>query len=106
VFGGNSDSIEQLEKSFSNCELPRPIVPQVVKNPEEQLSYVLKFGTYHRPFGQSGPQKGMAVPLNPPEHCALLWWMAQRRFQDFMFLFNARREGDKILSGPRSRLSF
>jgi hypothetical protein len=34
-------------------------------------------------------------------------WMAQRTFrEDFMFMFNARREGVTIVSGPRSRLTF
>jgi hypothetical protein len=36
--------------------------------------------------------KGQAVPLNSPEHHALVTWMSQYEFQDFLFLFNAYRQ--------------
>ena len=66
----------------------------------EQLSYVLKFGTYHRPHKQRGSAKSRAVPLNKSEHLALVQWMHQREFKDFLFFYNAGRRGPKIVPSP------
>jgi hypothetical protein len=75
-----------------------------VKDPVEQLSYLLKFTTYHRPYEQHGTKKSKAVPLNPPEHFELVRWMAQYTFTDHLFLFNARRRGVSIeLSNKEAR---
>ena len=67
-----------------------------VKDAAEQLSYVLKFTTYHRPHQQRGPTKAKAVPLNLSEHLELVRWMARYEFSDHLFLFNARRRGASI----------
>jgi hypothetical protein len=106
IVGGAVEAVQQFKATFSNSDIVRPAVGQAVADQTRQLSYILKFSTYHRPFSQNGFMKSDAVPLNPREHCALVPWMAQWKFQDFMFLFNARREGVKILSGPWSRLTF
>jgi hypothetical protein len=106
IIGGAIKAIKQFKATFSNSDIEEPVLIEELEDPLKQLSYVLKFTTYHRPFKQCGSKKGPAVPLNPREHCALVAWMAQWKFQDFMFLFNARREGTTIVSGPRSRLTF
>ncbi len=106
IIGGTSKAIEQFATRCSNGEIARPVLVQQLTFAAKQLSYILKFTTYHRPFGRLGSTKSKPVPLNPREHSALVSWMAQWRFQDFMFLFNARREGDKIVSGTWSRLTF
>jgi hypothetical protein len=76
--------------------MERPIIRKRLKDPPEQLSYILKFGTYHRPHEQHGPSRSDAKPLNPREHAALVKWMSQFEFNDFLFLVNARREASKI----------
>jgi hypothetical protein len=106
IIGGTTKAIEQFGATCSNGDIARPVLVQQLTFAPKQLSYILKFTTYRRPFGQFGSTKSKPVPLNPREHCALVSWMAQWKFQDFMFLFNARREGPKIVAGPWSRLIF
>lgn len=95
-FGGKPDAIAAFENSFVNSTIDRPVMTLDVKDPVEQLSYLLKFTTYHRPFKQTGPTKSPAKPLNPADHCELVDWMAQHDFADHLFLFNARRYGASI----------
>jgi hypothetical protein len=106
IIGGTIKAVEKFKATFFDSDIEKPVLIETLENLAIQLSYVLKFTTYHRPFKQCGSKKGPAVPLNPREHCALVSWMAQWKFSDFMFLFNARREGAKIVSGPKSRLTF
>jgi hypothetical protein len=106
IVGGAVEAVQRFKTTFSNSDVVRPVVGQSLADQIRQLSYVLKFGTYHRPLAQNGFIKSDAVPLNPREHWALVSWMAQWKFQDFMFLFNARREGPRIMSGPWSKLAF
>jgi hypothetical protein len=104
--GGKLESIKAFEETFSDSGIERPTKLQTLEDLTRQLSYVLKFVTYHRPFAQIGSTKSPSIPLNPREHCALVSWMAQWKFQNFMFLFNARREGTILVSGLWSRLTF
>ena len=106
IIGGKVEAIRAFENTFSKSQLQKPTMLQTLEDFKRQLSYILKFVTYHRPFAQLGSTKSTPVPLNPREHCAMVSWMAQWKFQDFMFLFNARREGPNIISGPWSRLTF
>jgi hypothetical protein len=106
IIGGMIEAIEKFKETFADSDIEKPVLNETLEDPPKQLSYILKFTTYHRPFKQCGSKKGPAVSLNPREHCALVAWMARWKFQDFMFLFNARREGTTIVSRPRSRLTF
>jgi hypothetical protein len=96
VIGGNPDAIEKFKASFSNSELKRPTQQAELNDRPKQLSYILKFTTYHRPLGQATQEKGPAKPLNAPEHYALVNWMSQLEFKDFLLLHRARRSGDRI----------
>jgi hypothetical protein len=96
VFGGGEKAIAVFEEGFRGKDLYRPVERSTVADPAEQLSYVLKFTTYHRPHQQHGPKKAKAVPLNPTEHLELVRWMAQYELSDYLFLFNARRRGASI----------
>jgi hypothetical protein len=106
IIGGMIEAVEKFKETFADSDIEKPVLIEKLEDPPKQLSYVSKFTTYHRPFKQCGSKKGPAVPLNPREHCALIAWMSRWKFQDFMFLFNARREGTTIVSGPKSRLTF
>ena len=75
LFGGETSSINKFKRGFSDDELKRPTDCVDLSDAAEQLSYVLKFTTYHRPFKQHGPKKSRAVPLNPTEHSELVRWM-------------------------------
>ncbi|WP_338691749.1 hypothetical protein V5279_36095 [Bradyrhizobium sp. 26S5] len=96
IFGGDPDALAAFEAACSDTGLYRPVETVELMDAAEQLSYLLKFTTYHRPFQQTGPEKSPAVPLNPSEHYELLSWMAQHEFTDHLFLFNARRYGPTI----------
>jgi hypothetical protein len=108
IIGGKRTARKKFKKSFTGDDSERPVVRAVLKNPSEQLSYILKFTTYHRPHAQYGPTKSKARPLNPGEHSALLKWMYQFGFQDFLFLVNVKRQrGTRIvLSRPATKKDF
>ncbi len=96
MFGGDEKAITKFEEGFRDDNLFRPVERAPVKDPAEQLSYILKFTTYHRPHQQRGSEKAKAVPLNPSEHFELVGWMARYEFSNHLFLFNARRRGASI----------
>jgi hypothetical protein len=102
MFGGDKSARKRFKEMFQADELERPVVGAALKDRAEQLSYVLKFTTYHRPYEQQGATRSEAKPLNAREHAALLKWMSQFEFKDFMLLINARRQGGNkiVLSSP------
>jgi hypothetical protein len=93
LIGGKKSAHKKFKRGFESSEVDRPIIGAELKDPPEQLSYILKFGTYHRPHGQHGPARSEAKPLNAREHAAVLKWMSQFEFKDFLFLVNATRQG-------------
>jgi hypothetical protein len=96
MFGGNEKDMRRFESCFPDDEIYRPVRRDDLKDDAEQLSYILKFTTYHRPHQQRGGEKAKAKPLNPAEHFELVRWMAQFEFSDHLFLYNARRRGASI----------
>ena len=96
VIGGKNSAHKKFKQDFENSDIERPIIGAKLKDAPEQLSYILKFSTYHRPHEQRGSAKAAAKPLNPAEHAALVKWTAQFEFKDFLFLMNARRAASKI----------
>jgi hypothetical protein len=98
MIGGDSAAIEKFKQSFSDSELDRPFVGVALKDRPEQLSYVLKFTTYHRPHERTGAKRQAAKPLNRREHQQLVNWMALFGFPDFLFLYNARRQGSMVVT--------
>jgi hypothetical protein len=97
IIDGQNTAIGAFKESFTKSDIERPVMEVALKDPAKQLSYLPKFTTYHRPYERSGAGKGSARPLNPPEHLALVEWMAKRSFKDFMFLFHARQGVDAIV---------
>jgi hypothetical protein len=102
VIGGNKGAHKKFKQTFAGDEIERPVLRAKLKDRAEQLSYILKFGTYHRPHEQHGSARSQAKPLNPSEHAALLKWMSKFEFEDFLLLINARRQGGNkiIFSAP------
>jgi hypothetical protein len=96
IFGGSAKAITKFKRGFSGAGIDRPVQRAALIHPAKQLSYILKFTTYHRPYEQQGRNKSEALPLNPTQHFALVNWMSQYAFPDFLFLFNARRRGPLI----------
>ena len=96
IVDGDNAALAKFEKSFKDGGIKQAIEKASLTDRPEQLSYLLKFTTYHRPHKQRSGRKTEARPLNPPEHFALVRWMSRYEFNDFLFLFNARREGSTI----------
>jgi hypothetical protein len=96
IIGGGKEAHKVFRKSFEASDMDRPIVSVRLSDPAEQLSYVLKFTTYHRPYERQGAAKSPAKPLNGRQHAALVKWMSQLEFKDFLLLINARRSGHVI----------
>ena len=92
IFNGSLQALNAFEATFKSSGIKTPTHRAPLQNAPEQLSYVSKFTTYHRPRAQSGGTNAPAVPLNPKQHHALMTWMSIQ-FQDFLFLHNARRQG-------------
>jgi hypothetical protein len=93
MIGGKKAARKKFTQGFKGGDIERPIIRARLKKPPKQLSYVLKFTTYHRPYEQQSSTKSEAKPLNPKEHAALVKWMSQFEFNDFLLLINARRQG-------------
>ena len=98
VIGGQKTAIDKFKTSFEKSNIKRALMEAPVKNAAKQLSYLLKFTTYHRPHERRGSSKGEARPLNAREHLALVQWMSTRPFKAFMFLFNAHQGVDLIVA--------
>jgi hypothetical protein len=96
IVGGEIAAHEAFKKTYDGSDFDRPIVSATLNDPAEQLSYISKFTTYHRPYEQQGSAKSPAKPLNRKQHAALVKWMSQFEFKDFLLLINARRRGHMI----------
>jgi hypothetical protein len=100
IVGARETAIARFEKSFRSSSFARPTQMVPLYDLPAQLSYLLKFTTYHRPFRQAGPRRSPAMPLNAKEHVALVKWMFQYRFADMLFLYGVRRRGDRLAFTP------
>lgn len=96
IVGGQKAAHEAFKKTYHGSEFDRPIISAELNDSPEQLSYISKFTTYHRPYEQQGPARTVARPLNGRQHAALVTWMSQFEFKDFLLLINARRRGHVI----------
>jgi len=100
ILGASRSAIARFEGSFGSSYFARPTKKAPLNDPPVQLSYLLKFSTYHRPLQQIGPRRSPAKPLNAKEHVALVRWMDQRSFSDMLFLYGVRRRGDRLILPP------
>jgi hypothetical protein len=97
-------AIARFEDSFDSSDLARPTQKVALKDLAKQVSYLLKFTTYHRPHRQSGKRKPEARPLNAKEHLALVKWMSRYEFADMLFLCRVRRHGSRLtMAAPAAR---
>jgi hypothetical protein len=96
AIGVPTDAWDRLTASFKKDTPPFPVKVQDLEDPGEQLSYLTKFFTYHRPGKRNASGQALAVPLPQRRLAELaLWWDAYR-FEDFAFLHNARRIHSRI----------
>jgi hypothetical protein len=88
-------AIEKLAASFGRKG--RKFEAQELRDSVKQLSYVQKFATYHRPGKQTSNRKPRPYPLPNSQLLELTEWSSQYQFDDFLFLFGARRRGKRIV---------
>jgi len=67
-----------------------PVKVDELRDPDEQLSYCIKFVTYHQP----GRRR---VPLPGDRLVELARWWSRYRFADFLFAYGARRRGGRLV---------
>jgi hypothetical protein len=90
AMGVDPKAWKRLEVALKKGGTAYPVDHVSLRNPDEQLSYCIKFVTYHRP----GRRR---VPLLPDRLVELAAWCAPHRFEDFLFAYGARRRGGRIV---------
>ncbi len=80
-----------------------PIKRELLKDAIRPLSYKQKWMPYFRPRRRVGHKLSRPVPLKPRQLAELCRWWACHRFEDFMFLYGARRRGGRIV--PETRVA-
>ena len=96
-------SWDPLEERLAETGRADPLDVDELNAPERQISYTFKYVTYHRPGKNSRSRRAQAYPLPPDRLAELACWWAQYSFDDFVFLYGARRRGDRVaLEGQRA----
>jgi hypothetical protein len=81
---------KKLRAALKDSGTVRPVVTKPLKDPDERLSYCIKFATYHRP----GRKR---VPLKADRLVELAAWSSRHRFEDFLFVYGVPRRGGRIV---------
>jgi hypothetical protein len=90
-----ADAWDQLEADLKHSGTAYPVRVLPLRDPDEQLSYCIKFVTYHQP--------GRAYrPLPADRLVELAAWQSQSRFEDFLFAYGARRRGGQLVVDKQS----
>ena len=88
---------ERLRERLANTGPAIPLKRDPVRAVTRQLSYLQKWLTLHRPGRQFGAKRATAYPLKERRVAEICRWWANHRFEDFTFLFGARRRGGRIV---------
>jgi hypothetical protein len=92
---------EALAVGMGSTDRAIPIKIERLKDTVRPLSYMQKWMTYFRPHRRLGRKLSMAVPLKPQQVAKLCRWWASHRFEEFMFLYGAKRRGGRIVPNTR-----
>ncbi len=90
AIGVDADAWEQLEAALEDSGTAKPVDHVPLRDPAEQLSYCVKFVSYHQPGRR-------LVPLPPDRLVELAEWWSRHRFEDFLFAYGARRRGGRLV---------
>ncbi len=91
------DEMKALRSAFADIGVTRAVKVQSLRDPAAQVSYLLKFPTFHRPGPQNGSRRSRPVPL--PDHALeqLTLWRARHGFMDFVLMMGLRRRGGDLV---------
>jgi hypothetical protein len=97
AIGVPGDSWDRLRRRLDYSGSGAALKVQPLRDLARQISYLTKFTTYHRPLkrGPTGPSP--CFPLPPRRLEELAAWWANYHFEDFAFLYGARRRGGHIV---------
>jgi hypothetical protein len=87
---------DRLRKSLPDAKPATALKVQALRNFAQQLSYCQKFNSGHKPGRHSPDGRAQLYPLPAARLIEWAEWMTQRRFEDFAFLFGARRRAGRI----------
>ncbi len=90
ALGVAAQAWQQLEAALKQSGTADPVRVVPLRNPDEQLSYCVKFVTYHQP-GR------LRFGLPPDRLVELAAWWSQYRFEDFFFAYGARRRDGQLV---------
>ncbi len=97
AIGVQNEDWSQLEAGWSNSGITYPIDRVGLNDENRQLSYLVKFVTYHRPGSRRGNRPARAYPLPADRLVELTTWLSRYAITDFLFLHGKRRRGRKIV---------
>ena len=90
AIGVDANAWERLEAALEDSGTADPLVVVALRNFDKQLSYCIKFVTYHQPGRR-------LVPLPRDRLVELAAWWSRHRFEDFLFAYGARRRGGRLV---------
>jgi hypothetical protein len=88
---------KRLRRALRGVGPKFPVKVQRLLNPERQISYSIKFHTYFRPKSRTGAGRPEVARLPPDRLAELAAWWSWHTFDDFIFLFGAKRRGGRIV---------
>jgi hypothetical protein len=89
---------DRLDQSWADSGTGDPIETDELRDLGKQLSYLVKFHTYHKPGQSRANRRALAYGLPDDRLAELATWSSQYRLDDFLFLYGARRRGKKIVA--------
>jgi hypothetical protein len=88
---------QALRSAFADIDVARAVRVQPLSDPPAQISYLLKFTTFHRPCLQNGSRRPKAIPLPDDAFRELTLWRAEYSFLDFVFMMGLRRNSGNLV---------
>jgi hypothetical protein len=90
AIGVDAHAWRRLESALEKSGTADPVDVVALRDFDEQISYAIKFVSYHRP----GRRR---VPLPPDRLVELAAWWSRYRFEDYLFAYGARRRGGQLV---------
>jgi hypothetical protein len=90
AIGVDAHAWERLEAALEDSGTADPVDVVPLRDFDEQISYAIKFTSYHQP----GRRR---VPLPRDRLVELAAWWSRHRFEDYLFAYGARRRGGRIV---------